>query len=210
MCSLIMEEEMKGFVKVIPPERFYPCLDEALQLVDESQKQILRWRQDERGQRKLIGFKSFILAHRVADAAVDGIDFLTDIRWLEEKHSFPGSFSYAMVFLDFEMWYTFTSELTLCMTLSITIILGIILLVTANLYITFLVALCVGINDIFLLALIYYWDLNLNPIVLMHIIVSVGISVDYSAHIAYAYLVEPIPNTGQFNTPERIRVYKAK
>merc|ERR1712176_803879 len=72
-----------------------------------------------------------------------------------------------------------------------------------------LVALCVGITDVFLFALIYFWNLELNPIVLMHVIVSIGISVDYSAHIAYAYLVEPVPSTG-YETKDKIRGYKAK
>jgi hypothetical protein len=121
-----------------------------------------------------------------------------------------GTFSYAIIFLDFEMWYTFTSELTLCLSLSIAVILLIILIVTANFYITILVALCVGITDMFLFALIYYWGLALNPIVLMHVIVSIGISVDYSAHIAYAYLVEPVPDSVGADTPTKIRVHKAK
>jgi len=106
------------------------------------------------------------------------------------------------------MWYTFTSELVLCLSLSIVVILGIILLVTANVKVTILVAMCVGITDIFLFALIHFWELTLNPIVLMHVIVSIGISVDYSAHIGYAYLVEPTKDG--LRTKDEIRVYKAK
>ena len=106
------------------------------------------------------------------------------------------------------MWYTFTSELVLCLSLSIAVILGIILLVTANIKVTILVALCVGITDVFLFALIYFWNLELNPIVLMHVIVSIGISVDYSAHIGYAYLVEP--SKEDLTSKSEIRIYKAK
>ena len=108
------------------------------------------------------------------------------------------------------MWYTFTSELTLCLSLSIVVILIIILVVTANVKVMFFVALCVGITDIFLFALIHYWGLTLNPIVLMHVIVSIGISVDYSAHIGYAYLVEPLPYDVDFESKSEIRVYKSK
>jgi len=200
---------ISGFEKIVPVDKFYPCLHEALELVDEKKKQQLRWGYDDDGTRKIIGFKSQIHAHRVPDASKDGINFLTDIRGLESAYFFDGTFSYAIIFLDFEMWYTFTSELTLCLSLSIVVILCIILVITANFYITVLVALCVGITDIFLFALIYYWNLALNPIVLMHVIVSIGISVDYSAHIAYAYLVEPVPSSG-YETKDKIRVYKAK
>ena len=91
------------------------------------------------------------------------------------------------------MWKTFSSEMTFCVSLSISIIVIIIMLITANLVITFLVGICVFIVDVFLFGSIYYWGLTLNPVVLVHIIVSVGISVDYSAHIAYAFLVEEVP-----------------
>merc|ERR1712110_764570 len=52
--------------------------------------------------------------------------------------------------------------------------------------------------------------LTLNPVLLVHIVVSVGISVDYSAHIAYAFLVESVPESGEYDTPRKIRLYKAK
>ena len=115
-----------------------------------------------------------------------------------------------MQFLDFEMWYTFTSEMTLCLALSIVVILGIILIITSDVIITLLVALCVGMTDIFLFGLIHYWGLTLNPILLIHIVVSIGISVDYSAHIAYAYLVETVPDDEDCDSIKKIRLFKAK
>lgn len=107
------------------------------------------------------------------------------------------------------MWYTFTSEMSLCICLSLLIILVIVLIITSNLTVTMLVGICVGFVDMFLFALIPFWNLTLNPILLIHIVVSVGISVDYSAHIAYAYLVEPVPQDDDYDTPEKIRKYKA-
>merc|ERR1712003_377033 len=41
-----------------------------------------------------------------------------------------------------------------------------------------------------------------------NIIIAMGISIDYSAHIAYAYLVEPIVDP-EIDTDEKIRKYKA-
>ena len=108
------------------------------------------------------------------------------------------------------MWRTFTDEMTLCVTLSIIVILVIIFLITANPTITLLVGLCVLMVDTFLFGLIHYWRLSLNPILLVHIVVSVGISVDYSAHIGYAFLVEKVPQNGKYNTNQEIRTYKAK
>ena len=147
---------------------------------------------------------------RIYDESTDGVIFLKELRQLEEEFGFKGSFSYAVQFLDYEMWGTFHREMTLCVSLSIIIILIIIMAMTSNITITLLVGLCVFITDVLLFGFIHYWRLTLNPILLVHIVVSVGISVDYSAHIAYAFLVEKVPQNGIHNTPEKIRIYKAK
>ena len=145
---------------------------------------------ERQNKRRLVGFKSKVHVKRIKDESTDGVIFLRELRQLEEEYGFEGSFSYAVQFLDFEMWRTFHREMTLCVSLSIIIILVIIMVITANPIITLLVGLCVLIVDIFLFGFIHYWRLTLNPVLLVHIVVSVGISVDYSAHIAYAFMVE--------------------
>lgn len=100
--------------------------------------------------------------------------------------------------------------MTLCVSLSITVVLIIIMIITANPTITLLVGLCVFMTDIFLFGMIHYWNLTLNPVLLVHIVVSVGISVDYSAHIAYAFLVEEVPKDENIDTNQKVRIYKAK
>ena len=100
--------------------------------------------------------------------------------------------------------------MTLCVSLSIIIILIIIMVMTANPTITILVGLCVLITDVLLFGFIHYWRLTLNPVLLVHIVVSVGISVDYSAHIAYAFLVENLPTHLSNASMTQKRIYKAK
>ena len=41
-----------------------------------------------------------------------------------------------------------------------------------------------------LLGLMYFWGLHLNTVTLVNVIVSIGIAVDYSAHIVEAFLVQ--------------------
>ena len=79
----------------------------------------------------------------------------------------------------------------------------IILLITSNITATFVVALSVAMTDLFLFGLLFYWGLTLNPMVILNIVISIGTSVDYSAHIAYAYLVESVPPGKEhiYNTP---------
>ena len=69
-------------------------------------------------------------------------------------------------------------------------VLLVILIITSDITATLVVATCVIMTDIFVVGLIFYWNLTLNPLVVLQIILGIGCSVDYSAHIAYAYLIE--------------------
>ena len=95
------------------------------------------------------------------------------------------------------------------MILSIVTVIVVVLLITADLTVTLLVFLNVVITDVFLFGHVSYAGLTLNPLVVLNIIIAVGIAVDYSAHIAYAYLVEPIPENSELDTDTKKRIYKA-
>ena len=36
---------------------------------------------------------------------------------------------------------------------------------------------------------VYFWDLTLSSIIMTHLVMSVGFSVDFSAHVCAAYLI---------------------
>ena len=94
--------------------------------------------------------------------------------------------------LDYELYFVFVQETLLSCGLSIAAVFVVVLTVTGSLPVTLLVVLAVGIVDFFLLALIYYWDLTFNTIVVVNIVIAIGLAVDYSAHIAHTFLlVEP-------------------
>jgi len=69
----------------------------------------------------------------------------------------------------------------------------IMLLMSANIQVTLLVMICVIIVDVDLFGLIYYWDLELNNVAVLNLVLAIGLSVDYSAHIAHAYLASKPP-----------------
>lgn len=84
---------------------------------------------------------------------------------------------------------------------------GVVLLITANVPVTLLVALSVLLVDFFLVALIYYWSLTFNSIVVVNVVIAIGLAVDYSAHIAHTYLVVVPP--AACKTDAQKRKYKA-
>ena len=143
--------------------------------------------------RRLAGFKSKIAVKRIEESSTQGVRYITNLRDLEDEFGLRGTFSFAVNNYDFEMWFKFKPETLLCVILSITTVMAVVLIITADFIITLVVCMCVVMTDLFLFGHIYYMGLTLNPLTILNIIISMGISVDYSAHIAYAYLVEPIP-----------------
>ena len=66
-------------------------------------------------------------------------------------------------------------------------------MVTANFTVTLLVLLCVCLVDLFLFGLLAFWDVTLNVITVINIVMALGLAVDYSAHIGHAYLMIQAP-----------------
>lgn len=71
-----------------------------------------------------------------------------------------------------------------------------------------LVTLAVLLVDLFLIALIHYWGLTFNSIIVVNVVIAIGLAVDYSAHIAHTYLTITPPK--KCVTDEQKRVYKAR
>ena len=95
--------------------------------------------------------------------------------------------------------------------LSISAVFFIILIITGSLTTTILVTISVILVDIYLYALLYYWGLTFNTIVVVNIVIAVGLSVDYSAHIAHSFLLAKPPNNAYFRgNNSRKRLFKAK
>lgn len=88
------------------------------------------------------------------------------------------------------------------------------LIVTANITVSIFILLCVALVDLFLLSLLYMWDLDFNSVSVVNITIAIGLAVDYSAHIAHGYMhsetPEVHPETGKECTDSEKRILKAR
>ena len=139
------------------------------------------------------------------------MQLLLDLRQLEKEYGLGDTFEYDWRLYDYQLFVTFWDEFLYPMGLSFTAVIAVILLITADFVATLVVALCVLMTDLFLGGLIYYWGLSANPVVMVQVVLGIGCSVDFSAHIAYAYLVEPVPPSLERKLDNAgIRKYKAR
>ena len=82
------------------------------------------------------------------------------------------------------------------------------MLITGSLPITLLVVLAVILVDLFLLGLIHFWDLTMNNIIVVNLVIGLGLAVDYAAHIAHTYLTVKVPKG--IETAAEKRMFKAR
>ena len=53
--------------------------------------------------------------------------------------------------------------------------------------------------DLYLVAMIWWWGLELNFITMLNVILALGLSVDYSAHITHGYNVSHVSQKCETN-----------
>lgn len=157
---------------------------------------------------ELTGFRQTIVVKKIEQIAIQGVQYLKDIRAIEDKYAPPGTFSYSQDMLDYELYVVFTKETLLSVGLSLVAVFFVVLFVTGSLPVTFLVVLAVLLVDFFLVALIYYWGLTFNTVVVINIVIAIGLAVDYSAHISHTYLTVVPPPELQTNAEKRM--FKAR
>jgi len=106
---------------------------------------------------------------------------------------FDDTYAYSGQILDYEQFVVLMRELILTIGMSFLAVALVVSFITGSLPVTGLVMLAVILVDLFLLALIHYWDLTLNNIIIVQLVIGLGVSVDYSAHIAHTYLITQAP-----------------
>lgn len=80
-------------------------------------------------------------------------------------------------------------ELTRNLLLALFCVLIVIFITLADTRICILVLMCVLFTIIDVMGVAYIWGITLDPFSLVALIVGIGLSVDYSAHIAHSFII---------------------
>lgn len=125
---------------------------------------------------------------------------------VQDNYGFDDTYSYSLYLLDYEQYVVLVRETVTSVSLSLAAVFLVVIFVTGSLPVTILVVIAVVLVDVFLLGLVHFWDLTMNSIVTVILVIGLGLAVDYSAHIAHTYLVVEAP---QDMTKMEQRKYKA-
>ena len=187
-------EGLTIFEKIVPPQIFYPCLHEVIKeekcqlcrnnLLFSTEPYIL--------DRRILVMKEKVRYKRIENGSTEGVQMLKDMRYLMAEFSLGRSIELDYRLYDFEIFISFWSQFAIPILFSFTAVVIVILIITSDLTATLVVTLSVVLTNLFLSGMIHYWNLSMNPIVILQIILGIGCSVDFSAHIAFAFLVEDV------------------
>ena len=136
-----------------------------------------------------MAYRQSIRVTKISEVAKQGVQYLKDTREIEAKYGLDGTYSYAQEMLNYETYKVLLKESILSIGLSLVAVAAVVFMITGSLPVTALVVFAVVLVDYFLIALIYYWDLTFNTIIIVNIVIAIGLAVDYSAHIAHTYLI---------------------
>lgn len=101
-------------------------------------------------------------------------------------------FAYSVFYVFYEQYLTITQDtwkdLLICLT---GVFVVTFLLMGFNFGLAFCIIFTVAMIIVDLMGLMYLWDINLNAVSLVNLVMSIGISVEFCAHIARAFSTSP-------------------
>ncbi|XP_033117037.1 patched domain-containing protein 3-like isoform X2 [Anneissia japonica] len=129
--------------------------------------------------------------HVVFKGSKEEVEAMDSIQALVDSYDFEGdgyAFAYSQFYLDYETNKVIQDELYRNMGLACLCVFVVILLLLANLQACCLVFLSVFLTLIDLAGFIHHWGLTIDTVVTIQLILSIGIAVDYAAHIGHTFL----------------------
>lgn len=121
---------------------------------------------------------------RDADKAVEAMDDLRDICNDLDGSAFPWTPSY----IDIESLKSIKKELAHNILSSIIAVFVIVLLLVGSPLASILICGCVVSTLVGLLGVMYYWDLVIDSVAVINLVLAIGLAVDYSAHVGHSFM----------------------
>jgi len=121
-----------------------------------------------------------------AEKEVQAMDDTRSIVEGWENPTFPWSFNY----LSWEVFKIIKGELTQGITLCLVAVFALTLVLLAHPLTAFLVVLSVAMTIIDVMGVMYYWDLVIDNVSVIMLVLAVGLSVDYAAHVAHCFMLK--------------------
>nr|KAG5702444.1 hypothetical protein BaRGS_027531 [Batillaria attramentaria] len=110
------------------------------------------------------------------------------MRELADESSLP-VFAYHSAFVAYEQFLAVLPATLQMVGCAVAVMFVVTFIFLPHLLMVMLVTLTIVMILVGIFGFMYYWDISLSSITMIHLVMSVGFSVDFSAHVCSAYLV---------------------
>lgn len=167
---------------VIPQEHFNYCARTWYDLPENNRySSNIAWDGDE------IEGASISATIKEMDDARESVAVMEDTRAITDDYGPGDSFPYSGSYLFWEGYAVFDKETALSLGLACMMVFIVLVLMMGDFITSGIVLLMVGSTDVCILGMLYFWGEDLNAVSIANIVIAVGLSVDYNAHIAHAF-----------------------
>lgn len=127
-----------------------------------------------------------MITNDIKDSYMQG-ELMLRIRKLTESSNL-GIFSFSPAFIYFEQYVAVLPNTLQTVGISVVAVLIVTSIFLSNALVILLVTLSMAFIMLGIFGFMHLWGLSLSSITMIHLIMSVGFSVDYTAHICHAFL----------------------
>ncbi len=127
---------------------------------------------------------------KASDEADAMLTYIDDVNDAAKDSGFPESrvFAYSFIYREWESYVVVPTEAVTNVGLSIACVFVVLGILLADLVTSLLVTLVVGSCLLNILGFMHFWEVSLDGVSVVFLVLAVGISIDYSAHIAHSFL----------------------
>jgi len=178
-----------GVPNPIPSNEFYSTLDNWLAGDGLSYQQyLLRGSTQYRGSDDgIVSSKYSCMSSNIGDDD-DGIDLMDATRDIASNFPELGAFSFSFPFLFYDGAKIIKEEIVLNLIIAGCCVLVMCALLLGSVWGAVLVMTMVAMTDIAVLAFFYYSEIYYNVATAFYLVIAVGLTVDYSAHVCHSFL----------------------
>ncbi|GIY77057.1 patched domain-containing protein 3 [Caerostris extrusa] len=133
----------------------------------------------------ILGTRYVIQAHNITDANKEK-DMVLELRKIADSQPFPVTvFQQYFIYFDQFILVRDTSMQSICVAVAVMIVISLVFI--PSLQCAIFVAFSIISIEVGVIGYMTLWGVNLDSISMINLIMCIGFSVDYSAHISYAY-----------------------
>ena len=139
----------------------------------------------------------YLISNDIKDSTLQG-EMMTSLREVASSSHLP-CFAYAPAFIFFEQYVQILSSTLQTVGIAIAVMVVITTVFMPQPVLIVFVFLTMVMILVGIFGFMFYWDLTLSSVTMIHLVMTVGFSVDFSAHICHAFLSVTLDEEDRIN-----------